>query len=143
VPGHELGDGVGKPKEALLEVGAVEGEEDVEHVLGGLDVADRQVGLQEVEPGGRPVPAGVVVRRHELDQLAHVAAHAEVARDGHQHVGAGAGAGQHLLVDGDGARHIPRLQLGPRIGEARQGAAGDALAGVRFRGRVREKAHGR
>jgi hypothetical protein len=50
---YQLGDGVREPVEALLELGAVEGEEDVEDMLRGVGVADRQVGLHQVDPGGR------------------------------------------------------------------------------------------
>ena len=51
----QLGDRVGEPVEALLELRALQGEENVEHMLRGVRVADRQVGLQEVDPGRGPV----------------------------------------------------------------------------------------
>ena len=72
--GHEFTDHVGEAKQALLQLGPVEGEKDVEQVLGRLDEAEGQVGLQEVEAGGRTVAAGIIVGRHQLDEFAHVAA---------------------------------------------------------------------
>ena len=41
----QLGDRVREPVQAVLELGAVEREEDVEDVLGGIGVPDREVGL--------------------------------------------------------------------------------------------------
>ena len=131
VAGHELGDDVGEPEETLLEVGPVEREKDVEDVLRGLEVADGEIGLEEVEPGGRAVAGRVVVRGNQLDQLAHVAADAEFAGNRHEHIGPRARAGEDLGVDGDGRGDVARLEFRLGVGEAGQGATGDRLAGLR------------
>jgi hypothetical protein len=59
--------------EPVLELGPVEGEEDVEDVLRRVRVADREVCLDEVEPGSGAVALRVVARCDKLDDLGDVA----------------------------------------------------------------------
>ena len=111
MPGHhavvdQLGDRVGEPEEALLQLRALQGEEDVQHVLRGVRVPDRQVGLQEVDPGRGTMAHGVVAGGHELDDLGDVPRGAQVARYCHQDVGAVARAREDLLIDRHGARQV-------------------------------------
>ena len=100
---HHVGDDIGESEQALLQLGPIEGEQQIEHMLGGLRIAHRQVGLQQVDAGRRPVAPRVIPRRDEFDDLPRVTGHPEVAGNADQDVRAVAGGGEHLLVD----RHRP------------------------------------
>jgi hypothetical protein len=130
----QLGDRVGEPVEALLELGAVEREEDVEDMLRGVGVADRKVGLHEVDARGGPVAQRVVPRGDELDDLGDVPGRAEVARDRHEDVRAVARRRQHLLVDQHRAREVLALELLPGGDQAGRYPGDRRVKGRRGRG---------
>ena len=122
--------------EPVLQLGPVEGEEDVQHVLGRIGVAEGEVGLDQVQAGGRAVPVGVVAGGDQLDDRRQVAGGPEVAGDGDEHVGPVTGrAGEDLLVDREGAGEVARLKAfaggeEPRLDVAR----GSGGRGRRFPG---------
>jgi len=114
------GDRIGKPVEPLLELRPVEVEQPVEHVLGRFGVAQGQVGLQQVQPGGRPVALGVVARGDQLDDRRHVPGRTQVARDRRQHAGVVPLRLEQLLVDREGAGQILAFEARARRAEAGQ-----------------------
>ena len=93
-------------------------------MLGGVGVAQREIGLQQIESGGGSVPGRIVARRDQFHDLAQVAVHPEVARDGHEHVGPVAGRGEHFLINCERRRHILGLELFPRLHQSRPDVAG-------------------
>jgi hypothetical protein len=107
----QLGDGVREPVEAVLELRPVEREEDVEDVLRGVGVPDREEGLDQVDSGRGPVAQGVVARGDQVDDLGNVPGGAQVARDGDKDVGPVACDGEDLLVDGQGPLQVLLVQL--------------------------------
>ena len=121
---HQVGDRVGKTEKPLLQLRPVEGEQQIQHVLGGFRVAHGQVGLQKIDAGGRAVPLGIVMGRDELDDFPRMAGHAQVTRDGDEHVGPRAGRGQHFLVNRHGAGEVLQFERFARLFEPRQHPAG-------------------
>ena len=124
-PGHQVGQGIGKSKKPFFQFRPLEREEYVEQMLGGFDIARDQVGLKQVQPRGRAVAGRIIARRDQLDQLLDVAVHPQIARNGHQHIGAGSSGREHLFIDGEGSGQILGIELGARLRQLRHDPPGD------------------
>ena len=73
--------------QAIFQLRPVQLEQDVQHVLRGVGVANGKVCLEQVQSRRRAVAFGIVARRDELDDFRDVPGRSEVARDCDQHVG--------------------------------------------------------
>jgi hypothetical protein len=118
--------------EPVFELGTIELEEHVEHVLRGVGLAEREVGLEKIEAGGRTVDLRVIARSDQLDDLGNMPGRAEIAGDRDEDIGAFPGRGENLLINGQSAGEIFGLESLTGGGEAREDVAG---GGRRFGGR--------
>ena len=117
--------------EPVLELGAIELEKHVEHMLRGVGLPEREVGLEKIEAGGGAVDLRVVARGDEFDDLGNVSGGAEIAGDRDEDIGAFTGRGENLLINGQRAGEILGLESLAGGGEAWEDVAG---GGRRFGG---------
>ena len=126
--------------EPLLQLGPLEGKQDVEHMLRGIGLAQHQISLEQVQSGRGTVALGVVARRHQIHDFPDVSVDSKVGRDGHQHIGAVTRHRQHLFVKDEGARKILCLKPlagGDQLGEHAAAGRRGAFSGGWHRRRVR------
>ena len=96
--------------QALLELRALQTEEDIQQMLRGGGVARGQISLEQIQPGGWTVALGVVAWGDELDDRGDVAGGAEIAGDGDEHIGAVSGGREQRLVEGERARKVAGIE---------------------------------
>ena len=107
-----------------------------------VGIAQREVGLEHVEPRRRPVPLRVVPWGHQLDDLFQITMRPQISRDAHQHVRPIATFRQELLVDRQRARQILFAQLLSRRRQPRQRRARRNLGRCGLGPIARRRLHG-
>ena len=123
---EEFGNRIGKSDQPGLQLGPLEGEQEVKQVLRRLGLAGHQVGLEQIESGRRAVFLHIVARGEQLNDFTDMSLGAEIGGNRHEHIAAIARPGEDGFVDRQGGGEVLRLQLLARGRQLRHDAAGDA-----------------